>query len=233
MNIQSITGSLPTLENPARSSTRPEKSFNGFSNTPAPQKGASQLAMTAEYYSSQKMYLEYTNGDGDSLVLSMEQVEYQRTAFAAKGNTGSEEWNKIIEHIKEEFLKLREEIITSFIESIRGKDSPGGSEETKVDTENEIPGLPEYWNAENTSQRIVDFATSFFGAYKGVPEEYLAIIKGAIEEGFSQARDILGELPDAVNNLVNDTYEQVMQKLDMWAEQQGIGAEQQPETAVA
>jgi hypothetical protein len=85
------------------------------------------------------------------------------------------------------------------------------------DESKEIPGLPEYWNAENTSQRIVDFALSFAGMFKGTDDEFVSMIKDAIEKGFSQAKDILGDLPDPVGKLVEKTHALVMDKIDKWA----------------
>jgi hypothetical protein len=101
-----------------------------------------------------------------------------------------------------------------------GMDTTGTDETQSTDTEVKIP---EYWNAENTSQRIVDFATSFFDAFKGKGEEFLSKIKAAVEEGFKQAKDILGgNLPDVASKLVNDTHDLVMAKFDKWAQEKGI-----------
>ncbi|HON12136.1 MAG TPA: DUF5610 domain-containing protein, partial [Chitinispirillaceae bacterium] len=82
--------------------------------------------------------------------------------------------------------------------------------------------VPEYWNAENTSQRIVDFATSFFDSFKGAGIDFLNTIKAAIEKGFSEARGMLGAVPKSVSDLTDRTYELVMEKLDKWAVEKGI-----------
>jgi len=56
----------------------------------------------------------------------------------------------------------------------------------------EVADVPEYWNAENTSQRIVDFAMSFWEIHKDDEkfDEYFDDVMGAIEEGFGEAKDI-------------------------------------------
>jgi predicted RNase H-like HicB family nuclease len=45
-------------------------------------------------------------------------------------------------------------------------------------------------------------------------EEYVEKMRGAIEAGFEDAKNILGELPGPKAKLFNDTYEKVMTKLD-------------------
>ncbi|MFA5524719.1 MAG: hypothetical protein WDA24_10220, partial [Tissierellales bacterium] len=62
--------------------------------------------------------------------------------------------------------------------------------------------------AEAVSQRIVDFAIAISGGDKSK----LDSLKGAIDEGFKQAEEILGELPD----ISRQTYDLIMEKLDNW-----------------
>lgn len=69
------------------------------------------------------------------------------------------------------------------------------------------PGGP--LSAEAVSDRIVDFAKSISGGDK----EKLALLRDAIEEGFQQAKEMMGgELPD----ISNKTYELIQEKLDAW-----------------
>jgi hypothetical protein len=75
--------------------------------------------------------------------------------------------------------------------------------------------VPEYWNAENTSQRIVDFAMSFRGlAPELSDEEYIEKIRGAVQLGYSLAKKDLGSLPGPSAQLYNDTYNLTMKKFD-------------------
>ncbi|KUO52778.1 MAG: hypothetical protein APF76_02260 [Desulfitibacter sp. BRH_c19] len=62
--------------------------------------------------------------------------------------------------------------------------------------------------AEAVSNRIVDFAIAISGGDKSKIE----VLRGAIEEGFKQAKDILGELPEVSQK----TYDLIIEKLDKW-----------------
>jgi hypothetical protein len=192
-------------------------------------KGGSSVALSKEYYSSDKMVLRYQNKDGDSVTLSTESVEYQRAMLAANGANSPEDWQKVVDFLKEQYESLKSGIIKGFLkgngQEIQETDNTANSDE--------ISGLPEYWNAENTSQRIVDFATSFLGVFKGSGDEFLSMIKDAVEKGFSLAKDTMGDLPDPVNKLVNNTHDLVMKKLDAWAGQQGIKVAENVETGEA
>jgi len=67
-----------------------------------------------------------------------------------------------------------------------------------------------YFGVEQTSSRIVDFATGL----SGNDPSRLAAIKDGVEQGFQEALDAFGGwLPD----ISYDTYDAVMEKLDLWA----------------
>jgi hypothetical protein len=87
----------------------------------------------------------------------------------------------------------------------------------EVEGKDEDYGVPEYWNAENTSDRIVSFATSFAGIFANDPE-FAETLIGAVAEGFSQASEILGNLPGKAGKLNRDTRELTFSKLDNWLE---------------
>jgi hypothetical protein len=186
--------------------------------------GKTQQALLSENYSVNKLLLNYKNEDGDSVSLSLSSVDYQKAILTASEDTSSESWQKIIDQIKDDYVKMKGSIVNALFgnneENAQMVSDPRAFDESK-----EIPGLPEYWNAENTSQRIVDFAVSFAGMYKGGNEEFVSMIKDAIEQGFSQARDILGNLPDPVGKLVDKTHALVMDKIDKWASDRNTGAE--------
>lgn len=78
----------------------------------------------------------------------------------------------------------------------------------------EAAGVPEYWNAENTSQRIVDFAMSFSTVSKDDFETYAEKMRTAVETGFKDAKKILGDIPGPSAKLFNDTYTLTMKKFD-------------------
>lgn len=65
------------------------------------------------------------------------------------------------------------------------------------------------WGVEEVSNRIVEFAK----AISGEDKSKLGILRDAIRDGFSQAKDILGgELPE----ISKRTYDEIMNKLDKW-----------------
>jgi gas vesicle protein len=219
--------SSPTYKNPLQSLSD-GGNRNLRSNTSAPAR--LNATIETEYLSKQTLDVEFTSKDGDKVRFSMESVQYQKSMLQVDASGSQEDMNKIMDYLKEQYRSMREELIKAFVES-QGGEFKSGDSAAKIDKSAELI-VPEYWNAENTSQRIVDFAVQFLDAYKGSGEEFLNTIKSAIEEGFKQAKDLLGDLPDKVNNLVSDTHDLVMQKLDKWAESKGIAANQ-PEAVAA
>lgn len=190
--------------------------------------GRLNARLSAEYYKSTSMEFSYTSKDGDTVSFSMESVEYSKQIMDVEASGSEEDMKKLVDFIKESYQDMKKDLIKAFLKST-GVDVA----ESDVDVPKEIKAaeVPEYWNAENTSQRIVDFATSFFNAFEGAGEEFLATIKDAIGEGFKQAREMLGELPSEVNQLVDDTYSLVMEKLSAWAINQGIESTDQQQIA--
>ncbi|NLG17068.1 MAG: DUF5610 domain-containing protein [Fibrobacter sp.] len=178
-----------------------------------------QSRAVAEYYSAEKYAMEYVSKDGDKVSFSMESINYQKASLEIGPDMSPEQVDKLIAFAKEQIQKMREELVSQILESVNGKEDKNDVKKVKETPEIEVP---EYWNAENTSQRIVDFATSFFDAFQGAGADFLDTIKGAIEKGFEEAFEILGPLPEAVSELTGSTYDLVMQKLDNWAVEKGI-----------
>lgn len=93
---------------------------------------------------------------------------------------------------------------------------------------------------EATAGRIVDFATSFFGSFQNNHADddgttqidgYSQLIKDAVEEGFTQSRDLLegiGKISGQVSDDINRTYELVMQGLDDFASTQRASLTPEP-----
>lgn len=99
-----------------------------------------------------------------------------------------------------------------------------------VAPEEKAAEVPEEWNADNTSQRIVDFALSFRGQIEGMSdEEFVENIRSAIKDGFRSAKGDMKEIPGPAAKLFNDTYEAAMKKLDdklaEWKKASGSGEE--------
>lgn len=102
-----------------------------------------------------------------------------------------------------------------------------------------------------TAQRIVDFSTSFFGSFQqnhadqeagNQIADFAAMIKGAIEEGFASAQDILvglGEIAPEVQAGIDETFALTMQGINSFIEEraqqlraQGQEVEQEPTSIV-
>lgn len=218
MSLTAVGSPLLSSASDQQLHNRPQKYGNGAE---LPQKSYSVDArMVAEYYSSKSLSFEYTSKDGDTVSFSMESVEYSKSIMDVSANGNKDDMEKLINYIKDSYDQMRKDIIKGFLQSV-GVEVPGNK---KVkDAENTEPiQVPEEWNAQNTSQRIVDFAVSFYGIFEGSGDEFLSTIKAAVEEGFKQAREMLGELSDQVSGLIDDTYKLVMEKLDTWGSEQGI-----------
>jgi len=174
-----------------------------------------------EYYSSTSVSFEYTSKDGDTVSLSMQSVEYSKSLLEVSSDGSKADMEKLVDYIKKNLEKLHKQLIKTLVSGDQGENNEA---DAVSPTETTIE-VPEYWNAENTSQRIVDFSISFFGAFKGTDEEFMSTIRSAIDEGFKQAREMLGDLPEGVSSLVDDTYSLVMSKLDSFAAAQKSGAD--------
>jgi hypothetical protein len=226
-NLMNVAQILPKSSNYSGQSAATGLENNGEYPQFTGNNGITSLSLTSEYFSSDKTVVQFQSKDGDSVTLSSESVEYQKAMLTANGNNSKEDWQKVINYLKEQYSSMKAEIVKGFLKSngVDVQDETGTDGTAQTTSTDSIPGLPEYWNAENTSQRIVDFATSFLSMFKGSGQDFLAMIKDAIDQGFSQAKDITGDLPDPVSKLVNNTHDLVMKKLDAWALQQGIASD--------
>jgi len=84
-----------------------------------------------------------------------------------------------------------------------------------VDKDQKAAAVPDEWGADQTSQRIVDFAVAFRGSVKGMTDEqFIGAIRKSIQDGFQSAKGDMKDLPGSSAKLFNDTYEAAMKKLD-------------------
>lgn len=179
--------------------------------------------ISSESYTSEKYAIEFTSKDGDKVSFSYESVKYSSTSMELSAEGSKEDIKNLEKYVRNQLKEMSQKIVKDFLKN-SGINVDDAEESNGTDTINQTLQIPEEWNAENTSQRIVDFALSFFNAFEGKGEEFLTKIKGAIEEGFKQAKEFWGdfELPDSVSNLVKDTHDLIMSKLDAWARENGI-----------
>jgi hypothetical protein len=191
------------------------KSDNGKNDTNLSKNGISAAEISRSYTHS-SLALEFTSDDGDRVSLSYESIEYSESITQLQTETDPEKIKELASYIKDQIHSMKNELMKKLFGSQKSED------DTEVEPAETSSKLPEYWNAENTSTRIVDFAVSFYGVVSTMGQEYLDKIKAAIEDGFKQARESIGELPDETEKLVSSTYDLVMQKLDSWAKDNGI-----------
>lgn len=102
-------------------------------------------------------------------------------------------------------------------------------------------GGMEYWTPENTAQRIIDGSTAFLAGFqKNHPElegeelinRFLDVIGGGITQGFSQAKDVLGNLKvleGDIEETVDLTYQKVQEGLERF-KSDFLGISSSPET---
>lgn len=216
MGFSSIQSNLPTFNTAVPETGVNSRSKKNSDTRPSVQNRLQATAVT-ESYSSKSMQIEYTSKDGDTVSLSMQSVEYSKSMLEIAAEGDSEKMDDLIAYIKDSYTQMKKDMVNQFVKSLGGKvnETDQASSVKKFE-------VPEEWNAENTSQRIVDFALSFYGAVDKQGNDFFEAIKGAIIDGFKQARDILGNLPKEANALIDDTYSKVMEKLDAWAKNQEI-----------
>ena len=178
-----------------------------------------------EKLSYNSLAFDFKNKDGDTVHLQLSLTQYQQSMTAAEliGKDGQPVNNKmpsleeIINGIKNNVMAMQKEVIKNFLKThgIEPKETDTEYDEDKVKKLED--NMPEFWNAENTSQRIVNFATAFYGIHgEGSLDDFVNSIKDAVKAGFGEAKEELGELPGAVKGLINKTYDLVMQKIDAW-----------------
>jgi hypothetical protein len=198
---------------------------------PQNRSGQSSLSakISAESYSSEKYAIEFTSKDGDKVSFSYEAVKYSSTSMELSAEGSREDIRDLEKYVRKQLKEMTQKIVKDFLKEagIKVDESDGAEGAKGTDVVSQAAQIPEEWNAENTSQRIVDFALSFYDSFKGKGEEFLTKIKAAIEEGFKQAKEFWGdvEMPEGVKNLVKDTYDLIMSKLDTWAKEKGIKAD--------
>ena len=136
-------------------------------------------------------------------------------------------WAKEVEHeLRLQQLRLLEQYLKQSGRHVDSGDGkfllvyiPGQDEKAKADGSEGEANVPEYWNAENTSDRIVHFATQMSEIAGMDPAEFAKTMFKSVRDGFDQAGEATGELPGAAGKLNRDTRELVFAKLSKWLEE--------------
>lgn len=227
------------------------KSFEGYKNSnpnngnattaiPAnrPSNKVNSFSYNEEYLSHEKLTLNYSTKDGDSFSFNYEKLQYQRVNYQASSNKAlelgkNEDKENIKKEIKELYDLVKENMIKELMKSLGAEiQRTNKSEKTEELKSPEIEGLPEYWNAENTSQRIFEFAISFHSLSEQDTEGYYKMMRDAIISGYDEAIGEIGEVSNEVSALSQNTLELALEKLDNWAKEQGIDVESVLQTDV-
>ncbi|HKP98650.1 MAG TPA: hypothetical protein VJ385_23160 [Fibrobacteria bacterium] len=95
---------------------------------------------------------------------------------------------------------------------------PSPEKDAESAASDEEANVPPYWNAENTSDRIVHFATQMAEISGLDPKEFAEKMREAVGKGFDQAAEATGPLTGAAGKLNRDTRELVFAKLSKWLE---------------
>ena len=194
----------------------------GGESAQAPQKGT---AYQAAVYYKEEVHMQFSNSDGDVFEMSYRTEAAGVLAYDGSGKDASSFASQIEKFMGqvEEFVEQQKQRMLDFLVNHSGffGDNENSSKPFFQGVgDNQSFELPEYWSPENTSERIVNFALSFFDGSKMDAEAYAEKISKAVEAGFSQAREILGKLPDGVNGVVKDTERLTFEKIDAWAARQ-------------
>lgn len=130
--------------------------------------------------------------------------------------------------VEGEVRKQQQKILEEYLKKT-GKFMDGGErffviysaspdEAGKAQAEDSEADIPKYWNAENTSDRIVHFATQI-AEIAGEDSEFAETIIQAVTDGFDQANAMTGPLPGAAGKLNEKTKELTFSKLSKWLEE--------------
>lgn len=217
------------------------KSFEGYKNSNSingnatvavpsnrPKNNVNAISYNEEYLSHEKLTLNYSTKDGDSFSFNYEKLQYQRVNYQASSNKSAELGNvddkeNIKKEIKELYDLVKENMVKELMKSLGAEIQGADKNEKNEDVKSiEIEGLPEYWNAENTSQRIFEFAISFHSLSEQDTEGYYKMMRDAIISGYDEAIGEIGEVSDEVSALSQNTLELALEKLDNWAKEQGV-----------
>jgi hypothetical protein len=222
-NLPSVNFELPKIrlnsskdaDDGARTSDRPSKPLDKFN--------------TSKEYALPK----HQSRDGDTLELRSAHPD--KTSAAGTGETETvdpekQAWKDVqawAVQMKAELKQQQLELLKTLLNPNSQKEDASSSKPlvipvptdgniSEVKPETDAPLVPEYWNAENTSNRIVRMATGFAKISGLDPRAFAEKINAAVEEGFSSAHDATGDLPGAAGQLNKDTHSLVQAKLKKW-----------------
>lgn len=115
-------------------------------------------------------------------------------------------------------VSMKNEAFKSMVASIIGKQSGLAFDAIMKDADKIQNGtIDDYWSADQTAQRIYDFARTLAGD----DDSKLETLRKAVQEGFRQAGASFSKTSGmkGLPSICQDTYKQVMDKFDDWAKE--------------
>lgn len=153
----------------------------------------------------------------------IQQLESQKSlleSMFAKGQKGDAKAMQI-------FYQEAASAIEGFLQKELGNDF---SLEALRDKTSGIEGQEDYWSSENTADRIITFATSYYETFKKqnprlseeeVMEKYMNLISPALQKGMGEAVEVLegfGAFNGHIKDTVEETQRLVFEKLEAFRE---------------
>jgi len=184
---------------------------------------------------AQSVELKVSTSKGDTVEIRAEAYELSRVRLQSQ--------EKEVSGIEKHIHGQKKALLESFLQVMEEKDPQnsltqvlrqlvqGNTREVVDLDEVEDWGVPEYWNAENTSQRIVDFATSFAPEFGGTLDEFSQKMLAAVKKGFEEAAKLFGELPGKAGELWKETETLTFRKLEDWISAQKAQTAKAPQNA--
>lgn len=201
MNVNGVTGT-----------TKVNDTYGTYNSTQKTAEKADSAANTAEESTSGVVY----EASEAASATSSKKVYKQDTALIAKLKADADARAAQFKSLVEQMISKQGKTLgaTDSIWSFLAKGDFTVDPEVKAQAEKDI-AEDGYWGVEQTSERIIDFATALTG---GDPDK-IEDMRDAFKEGFKQATKTWGsELPD----ISQKTYEAVMKKFDKLAEDAGL-----------
>ena len=178
----------------------------------------------------------------DTISISLESIQASSVSSSSsqKASTGTSQVSSnsngssaesLIKMIKDQLDAIKKYLISSALGTNNSTNASSSANSTTTDG---IQGLPAYWGSEQTSQRIVDFATSFAGMTGKSGKDFYNAMVAAVKDGFGQAAKETGNnLPSTVSSLTSKTEALVLEKLKTWAQNNGIQVDDSTSTTAS
>lgn len=140
---------------------------------------------------------------------------YTKQSTKAQTETASDNDKGIKVNKPKSAVAMKNEAFTAMVKDIIGKQSGAAYEAIMKDADKIQNGtIDDYWSADQTAQRIYDFARTLAGD----DDSKLGLLRDAVKEGFRQAGASFSKKTGmkGLPSICHDTYDKVMDKFDEW-----------------